>query len=268
MGLEVAFGPDNTAVYVQVGSARGRPEPLTEMTLLIRRTALVPNCRPLRWVLAVWLAALANPGVAGELTNVVTQSDSSASSSSTNLPSPAAWSFSASIYGYLVPEGRDYAQPTVAADRDWLHLEARYNYENLDTASMWAGYNLSGGKKLTWELTPMVGGVFGHTSGVAPGYSGSLNWWKLQLYSEGEYVFDLGDSSSSFFYNWSELSLSPVNWFRFGLVTQRTRVYQTDRDVQRGLLAGVSYRSLSFTTYVFNPDESKPVVVLAAAISF
>ena len=133
-------------------------------------------------------------------------------------------------------------QPTFTADRGWLHLEARYNYEALDTGSAWVGYNFSGGEKLAWEFTPMLGGVFGDTTGIAPGYKGSLGWWKLELYSEGEYVFDTGSSSDSFFYNWSELTLAPVDWFRFGLVTQRTRVYKTDRDIQRGVLAGFSFK--------------------------
>jgi hypothetical protein len=110
--------------------------------------------------------------------------------------------------------------------------------------------------------------VFGDTTGIAPGYSGSLNWWKLELYSEGEYVFDTGNSSNNFFYNWSELSISPFDWLRVGMVTQRTQVYQTDRNIQRGFLVGLSYKQLNFTTYVFNPDESKPTVVLAAGVSF
>jgi len=111
------------------------------------------------------------------------------------------WSFSASASTYLVPHSRDYVQPTITADRGWLHLEARYNYEALDTGSAWVGYNLSGGDKLVWEITPMLGGVFGKSTGIAPGYKGSLSWWKLELYSEGEYVVDTGDSSASFFYN-------------------------------------------------------------------
>jgi hypothetical protein len=48
-----------------------------------------------------------------------------------------------------------------------------------------SGYNFSGGETVTWELTPMVGGVFGDTTGVAPGYKGSLSWKKLEFYSEG-----------------------------------------------------------------------------------
>ena len=178
------------------------------------------------------------------------------------------WEFSISVYGYLVPDDRDYVQPTITIDRGWLHLEARYNYEDLETGSAWIGYNLSGGEKITWEFTPMFGGVFGNTTGFAPGYKGSLGWWKLELYSEGEYVVDPGNSSNSFFYNWSEFTLSPLDWFRFGLVTQRTRAYETDREIQRGLLLGLSYKHLDFSTSFFNLDDSKPTIVLSAGISF
>jgi hypothetical protein len=177
-------------------------------------------------------------------------------------------SFSAAVYTYLVPDDRDYAQPTFTADRDWVHIEARYNYEDLDTVSMWVGYNFAGGEKLAWEFTPMLGGVSGETTGVAPGYKGSLSWWKLELYSEGEYLFDSDGSSESFFYNWSELTLAPWDWFRFGLVTQRTRLYDTERDIERGLLIGATYKIVDLAAYVFDLDESRPTVVLALALSW
>ena len=192
-------------------------------------------------------------------------------SAATTTPPDAdekAWSFSVSAYTYIVPDDRDYVQPTFTADRGWLHLEARYNYEALDTGSAWVGYNFSGGETLAWEFTPMLGGVFGDTNGVAPGYKGSLGWWKLELYSEGEYVFDADSSSDSFFYNWSELTLAPA-----GLVSVRHR-YAAD--------AGLRIRSrhparrahrllleeLEPTGYVFNPDEDKPTFVIAVSLTF
>jgi len=55
---------------------------------------------------------------------------------------------------------------------------------------------------------------------------------------------------------------------RFGIVTQRTRAYQTDRDVQRGLLVGLTYEKLDVAAYVFNPDESDPTLVVAATFGF
>ena len=178
-----------------------------------------------------------------------------------------AWSFAASAYTFVVPDDSNYVQPIFAADRDWLHLEARYNYEDQETGSLWIGYNFSGGETVEWELTPILGGVFGNTAGIAPGYEGSLSWRALEFYSEGEYVIT-GDESERFFYNWSELALAPVEYFRFGLVTQRTRAYETDRDIQRGLMAGFSYKHVDLTGYVFNPDESRPTVVVAFGVSF
>jgi hypothetical protein len=186
----------------------------------------------------------------------------------TEVADEKAWSVSASAFTYLLPDERDYAQPTLTADRGWLHLEARYNYEGLRAGSAWIGSNWSFGKKVTLELTPMLGGVFGDTSGIAPGYKALLAWRKLDLSSESEYVFDTSDSSESFFYTWSELGWTPMEWLRIGLVVQRTKVYETDFDIQRGFLVGVSYKRASFTTYVFNPDASQPTVVLGASLSF
>ena len=103
----------------------------------------------------------------------------------TEEPDVNAWSFSASAYTYIVPDDGNYVQPTFTADRGWLHLEARYNYEALDTGSAWVGYNFSGGERLAWEFTPMLGGVFGDTTGVAPGYKGSLGWLEARTLQRG-----------------------------------------------------------------------------------
>ena len=178
------------------------------------------------------------------------------------------WTFSAVLSIYQVPDDRIYGQPTVMADRDRLHLEARYNYEDINAASAWVGYNLGGGEKVAWELTPMFGVVFGTVAAVAPGYRGSVSWWRLDLSSEGEYVFGDKDAEERFFYNWSELTVAPAEWWRVGLVTQRTRAYDADRDVQRGFLAGFSYRNLDSAVYVLNPDDGAPIVMVAVTLPF
>ena len=175
------------------------------------------------------------------------------------------WSFSASAYTYVVPDDRNYVQPTVTADRGWLHLEARFNYEDLDTGSAWFGYNVSVGDAVTLEITPIVGVVFGNTTGVAPGYKGTLAWRALELYSETEYVIDTGESDDSFLYTWSELALAPADWWRVGLVVQRTKVYETEFDVQRGFLAGFSYKRLDVTAYVFTVTATLAAILQASA---
>ena len=90
---------------------------------------------------------------------------------------------------------------TVTADRKWLHLEARYNYENQQTGSLWVGHNFIVGHKLIFEATPMIGGIFGNTTGVAPGYEVSLTYKRVAFSSSGEYVFDTKNKNGSFFYS-------------------------------------------------------------------
>ena len=194
--------------------------------------------------------------------------DARAQTPSAPTPAPRAWSFTAAASTYFLPDESDYIQPSFIADRERLHLEARYNYEGHETASAWIGYNFSFGEKVTFDLTPMVGGVFGDTSGIAPGYKLALAWRKLELSSESEYVFDSKSSSDNFFYTWSELAWSPSDWVRFGIVVQRTKTYQTEFDIQRGLLVGLAWKKASFTTYVFNPDADKPTVVLGLSVDF
>ena len=149
------------------------------------------------------------------------------------------WSFSFGALGYIVPDGRDYLQPTLTIDHEWLHLEARYNYEAIDTGSVWIGYNISFGDAIKVDFTPMIGGVFGDTHGVAPGYEISLAWRGLEFYTEGEFVFDTDDSSASFFYSWSELTYSCTDWFRAGVAAQRTKIRDEPSGIDIGPLIGL-----------------------------
>ncbi len=59
-----------------------------------------------------------------------------------------------------------------------------------------------------------------------------------------------------------------MDWFRFGLAVQRTKLYQTDYDIQRGFLVGFMFKRVDLTTYVFNPDASRPMIVLGLAVNF
>lgn len=178
------------------------------------------------------------------------------------------WTYNLALDGYIIPNETSYANPTFTANRHWLHLEARYNYEDLRTGSLWAGYNFSAGQKLVLNITPMLGGVFGRTTGIAPGCEASLTYEKFQLSISNEYVFDTRDRSGNFYYSWPELTYSPTDWFRVGAVVQHTKAFQTKLDVQRGFLIGVSHKQVEFTTYIFDVGWTEPTVVLEIGVSF
>lgn len=182
--------------------------------------------------------------------------------------SAASWEFGLAGALYLLPDEEDFLQPTFRADRGRLHLEARYNYEDRESASFFAGATFEFGHEVTLALTPMIGGLVGKTDGVIPGLEADFSVWKLEAYLEAEYVLDLGDSSSSYLYIWSELSVWPTQWLRAGLVGQRTRVYQADRDVQRGVLVGLSFGRVDGTAYFFNPGADDHFTVVSLGISF
>lgn len=193
-----------------------------------------------------------------------------AQGTATQPPEKAAnpWTYSLTVDGYIVPDidGPSYASPVFTADHN-IHLEARYNYENQRTGSLWVGYDFTFGKTVQVALTPMLGGVFGRTTGIAPGLEASVTYKKIEFSLSNEYVFDTSDSAGSFYYSWPQLTYSPVEWFRVGGVAQHTKAFHTDLDVQRGFLVGFSHKKMEFTTYVFNPNET-PTVVLEVGFSF
>jgi len=179
-----------------------------------------------------------------------------------------AWEYNFTFDGYIVPNGVSYGNPDFTADHNWLHLEARYNDENLHTGSLWAGYNFSWGKKLVLDVTPMIGGVFGRTTGIAPGCEASLTYKKIELSINNEYVFDTTHKSGNFYYAWPQLTYSPLEWLHVGAVAQHTAAYHEPVHLQRGFLVGFSHKKWEFTTYVFDPELPDPVVVLEAGVSF
>ena len=183
-------------------------------------------------------------------------------------PEEATLGLEASLYAYFPSDGQIYGQPTVAYDRGALHLETRYNYEGLKTGSFWVGWNTSFGGDVQVDATLMAGGVVGdEIKGVAPGYRLTVAWKKLELYSEGEYVVDVNHSENDFLYNWAQLGFYPLEWLSVGFASQRTRIYQTGLDVQRGPYIGFSMHGVTMSVYVFNPDRH-PTVVAALAGSF
>ncbi len=144
---------------------------------------------------------------------------------STSASAQPSWEYSLTTDGYIVPGGQSYVSPVFTADHQWLHLEARYNYEDQRTGSLWGGYNFSAGKKLQLSVTPMIGGVFGDLNGIAPGCEASLTYKKLEFSSTSEYVFDTSHKAGSFFYSWPEVTYSLLDWLKLGFVAQRTRAY-------------------------------------------
>lgn len=177
------------------------------------------------------------------------------------------WEVEASILLYIIPEDK-FILPIVKADKGRLHLESRFNYEDRSTFSFFGGYNFNGGRKLSYTITPMLGFVVGNSDGIAPGLEATLSLGKFEIYSEMEYLLEFNDKANSYYYNWTELSFYPRDWLWFGITGQRTRAYESELDIQRGILAGFSRKRFSMTGYLFNPWMDGTFGILSLAWSF
>jgi len=182
-------------------------------------------------------------------------------------PDERSWSGNLQTNLYL-QEDDDFLMPILRADRGSLHLEGRFQYEDRQTGSAWVGWSFATGKTLRLELVPMAGVIFGRTNGLAPGLELTLAWRSLELYSEGEYVVDFEGAEGDYFYNWSELSWQALPWLRLGLATQRTRMYRSELEIERGVFAALSKGSVEVSLYGFNLDGEAPFVVVALGIDF
>jgi hypothetical protein len=212
---------------------------------------------------AVFVAVVLSAAIA-----VDAHAQTAARQTRTTRPGAAGWSMRASAAAYLLPDDEDYIQPTVAADHGALHLEGRYNYEDRRSVSGFVGWNMQFGTIVTLELTPMFGTVAGDTNGIIPGVELDLAWRRLEFSLEGEYVIDVDSRRDRFLYSWSEGSVWITDSLRAGVVTQRTRVYKTPRDIQRGVLVGANVSKVELAMYLFNPGSNDHFLVASIGVTF
>ncbi len=114
-------------------------------------------------------------------------------------------SFEAEAYYYILPGEKNTATLIGYADYKAFHSEVRYNYEDLQTISVFGGYGFSTGHSFIAEVTPIIGFAAGNTDGVIPGLLLNLTWGKFDFYSESEYVMNFEGKENNYFYTWSEL---------------------------------------------------------------
>lgn len=177
---------------------------------------------------------------------------------------------SGSLTGYYsaLPDQPNLGMAVGSVNVGALRFEGRYNYEARASASAFVGWKFAGGDEIAWEVTPLIGTLFGRTRGVVPGFEAAVSWKSFDFYIEAEYVFDRQDSDASYAYAWSELGWTPFEWLRVGLVGQRTRVVDNDRAIQRGVLLQLFAGKATFSLYAFNPDDADRYATLSFGLAF
>lgn len=174
---------------------------------------------------------------------------------------------SAQLYVQLA-EGEDpLPVGIVGVDARSWHFEGRYNYEDVETASVWLGWNLSYGSTVTLDLTPMAALVVGTVNGVAPGVELTLSWKELTFYDEMELVVPF-NGDPSYFVSWSTATWWFSDVLQPGFTVQRFRVFEGEREVDWGLALASEFGRLSTGVYAFAPFGASPFWQLSAEWAF
>jgi hypothetical protein len=156
---------------------------------------------------------------------------------------------------HVVGYNRNYLPISVAHfqnNKKW-YAEGRYNYEDLRTFSFYIGKAFSRKQKLSYELTPIIGGAIGNFNGISTGINVDADYDNFLFSLQSQYSLSTDQSTSNFFYNWSELAYQPLAWCYGGLSIQHTRLYNTQTTFEPGILIGFIIKNITIPLYSFAP---------------
>jgi hypothetical protein len=176
----------------------------------------------------------------------------------------AQWKAGVEQYSYMGTPFTGAIVPVfhIQSKNNW-YAELRYNYEEAQTFSVFGGKAIKGGHDLEYSITPMAGFSTGRFTGISLATNIEAEWKNIYLSSETQYSQAIKKDAKSFFFNWSDLGYTLNRRFFAGMTMQYTR-QAGEIDCKPGLLAGISFSSLSFPFYLFNPFRGNSYLVLGA----
>jgi hypothetical protein len=142
------------------------------------------------------------------------------------------------------------------------YAEARYNYEDVRTFSLYAGRTFSRENEFSWSLTPVLGAIAGKMNGGSFGLNSACSYHKFNFSSQAQYSVSAEDRYQNFFYNWAEFCYQPTEWFYTGIALQHTRMYATNTVADPGLLLAFSVGQWTVPLYSFNTFGGEKYYVL------
>ncbi len=133
-----------------------------------------------------------------------------------------------------------------------IYTELRYNYEDVQTLSLFAGKTFTSGKTLDFTITPMAGFSTGKFTGLSLAANLDTEWKNFYLSSQTQYSIGTKKEVDNFFFTWSELGYNISKNLYSGVAAQYTR-QQGVGSIESGFVAGVIFKNVEVPVYVFNP---------------
>jgi len=145
-----------------------------------------------------------------------------------------------------------------------FYAEGRYNYEDINTFSLYMGKTFAKESKLSYSVSAMAGAVIGNLNGGSLAANISIGYKNFYLFSQPQYTFSLENSVNNYTYHWTDLTYSPLDWLSLGLSVQHTKPHYSGSSLEKGIVAEIAYKKWSFPVYAFSPQNSDRYFVVGA----
>ncbi|THU40437.1 hypothetical protein FAM09_11285 [Niastella caeni] len=160
---------------------------------------------------------------------------------------------------HLVNSGQPYLYMPVMHyqhSKNW-YAEARYNYEDAETFSLYLGRTFSVQKRdFNFSFVPMLGGSLGRFKGVSTGLNIDMELNKFFFSSQSQYSRSTAVYGDYFVYNWSEVGYQSLKWFYAGVSVQHTHDRVIGNELQPGVMIGFTFNRFTIPVYTFEPFNS------------
>jgi hypothetical protein len=171
---------------------------------------------------------------------------------------------------YYVGAGRPlYMVPVIGyhTTGNW-YIEGRYNYETINSASVYFGKTIKKKALISYSITPIAGLVAGRFNGGSIGVNAELDYKKFYFSSQSQYTFSIENKATNFTYSWSDLTYRLKTWVSAGVSLQQTNLYKATGTFEKGILIKAEYKFFSFPLYIFNPLTNNRYFVLGLDIEW
>jgi hypothetical protein len=138
--------------------------------------------------------------------------------------------------------------------KNW-YGEMRYNYEEVQTASIHFGKKFAFKKIAALEIVPVGGIIFGKLNGGSAGVITEANVNKFCFSTEPQYVFSFQRKEANYFYSWTEISYEIFSFFYAGLALQQTKSFALPNVFEPGIMTGFSIKNFDIPIYFFSPTS-------------
>jgi hypothetical protein len=133
-----------------------------------------------------------------------------------------------------------------------IYSEMRYNYEALNTASLYVGKIFSTKGVVESSFTPTAGIVGGRYTGASVALNTQLNYRNIFFNSQAQYTVSADRTADNFYFNWSDLYYKMLPWLMTGISMQQTGLINNALKTQTGVMMGVTKGRWSIPLYLFN----------------